>query len=153
MCTDSLSLWIQVHTNNVNVQLESSMHDEGVGLCKEHYGQCYRHFHPFQTKCKTCEKNMAEMSKSRTCPQPKVIQKYLTDNTDIVGEICTDDKVCYTCYKSHLIIIKHINTPQMSYVRTIDQAIQYTSNVLAVEVGEAILKQTALLLPSSSVTN
>ena len=111
---------------------------------------------------------MTDISKSRTCPQPQVIQKYLRDNTDFVGEICTDDKVCYTCYKSHLIIIKHINStvsstdadlhsliahiqqniPRVSDIHTIDQAIQYTSNVLAVEVGEAILKQTALLLPS-----
>ena len=154
---------------NVNIQPESSMHEKGVGLCKKHYGTWYRHIHPFHTKCKICEKNITDMSKSRVCPQPQVIQKYLRDNTDFVGEICIDDKVCYTCYKSHLIIIKHINStvsstdadlhlliaqiqqniPRVSDVHTLDQAIQFTSNVLAVEVGEAILKQTALLLPST----
>ena len=36
----------------------------------------------------------------------------------------------------------------MSDVHTFDQAIQYTSNTLAVEVGEALLTQRVLLLPT-----
>ena len=73
---DKISLYaifsgLDVH---VNVQV---VNEEGVGLCKEHYGAWYRHVHPFQTKCKTCYKNMTVLSKSRTCAQPDVVLKYL----------------------------------------------------------------------------
>ena len=104
---------------------------------------------------------MTDMSKSRACPQPDVIQKYLRENTEFSGEICNDDRVCYACYKSHLITIKHLNSTvnstdadlclliaRIQQVHTFDQAIQYTSNTLAVEVGEALLTQRALLLPT-----
>ena len=40
------------------------------------------------------------------------------------------------------------DTPIVSDVHTFDQAIQYTSNTLAVEVGEALLTQRVLLLPT-----
>ena len=78
---------------NVNIQPESVVKEEGVGLCKEHYGAWYRHIHPFQTKCKTCDWNMTDISKSRTCPQPNIIQKYLRENTEFSGEIADDDRV------------------------------------------------------------
>ena len=75
--------------------------------------------------------------------------------------------VCYACYKFHLIIMKLVNntvhstdvdlhlliakiqldTPIASDVHTLDQALHYPSNTLAIEVGGALLKQTALLLP------
>ena len=87
---------------NINIQPESAVHEEGVGLCKQHYGTWYRHIHPFLSKCKTCDKNMTDMSKSHACPQPDIIQKYLRENTEFSGEICNDDRVCYACYKSHL---------------------------------------------------
>ena len=76
-------------------------------------------------------------------------------------------RVCYTCYKSHLIIKLlnstvhsidadlrlliakiQLDTPIASNVQTLEQAIHFTSNTLAIEVDEALLKQTALLLPS-----
>ena len=95
---------------NVSIQPESALgEEEGVGLCKEHYGAWYRYKHPFQSKCRTCDKNMTDMSKSRACPQPDIVQKHLRENTDFSGEITSDDRVCYACYKSHLIIIKLMN--------------------------------------------
>ena len=153
---------------NESTESVSAMDGEGLGLCKEHYGVWYRHTHPFQTKCKTCEKNMSDMSKSRACPQPIVIQKYLQENTDFSGYISNEDRVCYACYRSHLVTIKHLNntvhstdsdlhslldkiqrdTPVFSDINTVDQAVQYASNKVAIQVGEALLKQTALLLPS-----
>ncbi len=57
---------------------------------------------------------MTDMSKSRAYPQPDNIQKYLRDNTDFSGEIASDDRVCYACYKSHLIIIKLMNITQFT---------------------------------------
>ena len=48
-----------------------------------------------------------------------------------------------------LLIAKiQLDTPIASDIHTLEQALHYTSNTLAIEVGEAILKQTALLLPS-----
>ena len=82
---------------NVSIQPESGAGEEGVGLCQEHYGAWYRHKHPFQSKCRTCDKNMTDISKSRACPQPDIIQKYLRENTEFSGEIATDDRVCYAC--------------------------------------------------------
>ena len=40
------------------------------------------------------------------------------------------------------------DTPIVSDVHTFDQAIRYTPNTLAVEVGEALLTQRVLLLPT-----
>ena len=49
----------------------------------------------------------------------------------------------------HLLIAKiQLDTPIASNVHTLERAIHFTSNTLAIEVGEALLKQTALLLPS-----
>ena len=97
------------NVQNENTEPESAMDDEGVGLCKEHYGAWYRHAHPFQSKGKTCDNNIIVMSKSRACPQPSVIQKHLKENTDFLGHISYEDRVCYACYRSHLVTIKHLN--------------------------------------------
>lgn len=51
------------------------LEDDKTGLCKEHYGAWYRHKNPHQYKCKTCEKIMTDISKTRACPEPKVITK------------------------------------------------------------------------------
>ena len=48
---------------------------------------------------------------------------------------------------STLIINIRIDTPAVVNIHTLDQAIHYSSNVAAIEVGEALLKQTAILLP------
>ena len=61
------------------------------------------HVQAHSSKCKTCDKNMTDMSKSRACPQPHIIQKYLGDNTEFSGEICSNDRICYAWYKSHII--------------------------------------------------
>ena len=75
--------------------------------------------------------------------------------------------MCYACYKSHLFTIKRLqslvsstdsdlstiinkireDTPAVIDIHTIDQAIHYASNLSAIHVGEALLKQTAMLLP------
>ena len=51
----------------------------------------------------------SNISKSRPYPQPSLIHNFLRENTDFSGEIGTNDRACYTCYKSHLVTIKHIN--------------------------------------------
>ena len=141
--------------------------DDGVPLCTEHYGAWYRNSNPSHKHCKTCGKNLTDLSKSRPYPQPQVIQKFLQENTLICGEINPEDRACYTCYKSHLVTIRHINSTTQSTnpdlgmlltkikeeiqaisdISTIESAVSYTSKVAAIYVGEALLKNTALLLP------
>ena len=155
------------NAQNENTEPESAT-DEGAGLCKEHYGAWYRHINPFHTKCKTCDKTITDVSKSRACPEPDLIQKHLQENTDFSGQIRTEDRVCYACYRSHLFIIKHLNRtvhstdsdlgslidrikqdiPEVSEIQTLDQALTYASTFSAIQVGEALLKQTAVLFPS-----
>ena len=49
---------------------------------------------------------MTDVSKSCACPEPDLIQKHLQENTDFSGQISTEDRVCYACYRSHLFIFE-----------------------------------------------
>ena len=140
--------------------------EQGVGLCMEHYGALYRHLNPPKRKCKTCTKPLTDPLKSRKCPEPTLIQQFLTQNTDFSGEISPDDRVCYACYRAHLFTIKHLNNtvsssdtdlrslldrvkhdmPDLSTVHTTAQILSYATNYSAVYVGEIILKENAILL-------
>lgn len=75
--------------------------------------------------------------------------------------------MCYACYKSHLITIKCLksvvdstdsdlstlinsikeDTQTIIDIHTVDQALHYASNLSAIHVGEALIKQRAMLLP------
>ena len=155
------------NTEDSDMSQSSDSTNEGVPLCAEHYGAWYRSSHPSHIKCKTCGKTLIDISKSRPYPQPSLIHNVLRENTDFSGEIGPNDRACYTCYKSHLITIKHINhtaqsikqdlgtlltkikesLPDISNIQSIDGFISYTCNIVAIHVGEALLKDTALLLP------
>ena len=76
------------NTEDSDMSQSSDSTNEGVPLCAEHYGAWYRSSHP---------------------SQPSLIHNFLRENTDFSGEIGPNDRACYTCYKSHLITIKHIN--------------------------------------------
>ena len=141
---------------------------EGTPLCTYHYGAWYRHLHPSHLKCKTCTKNI-EATKSRPIPEPGMIQNFLAENAKFSGENFPEDRVCYACYRSHLFVIKHLQNstqstdsdlailldkikgeiPALSEVHTFDSALLYVSSMcaIAIHVGEALLKQTAVLLP------
>ena len=60
-----------------------------------------------KTHCPTC--NIPLRNKTlrtfRTCPNPRVIQEYLL-STGYQVEIPEGSMVCYTCYRSHLQILK-----------------------------------------------
>jgi len=133
----------------------------------KHYGEMYRYMNPYKTKCRTCDRKFTDATKIRICPDPDLVQKFLEQNTDFAGPINPDDRVCYTCYKSHLLITKHThNTPSSTDpdlltkinmikcemcneldIHTIEQTLSHAAHLSAVHVGEALLKQTALLLP------
>ena len=81
-----------------------------LALCTEHYRALYRQLNPLIRKCRTCDRTLSDLTKSRKCPKPALIQGLLKQNTDFSGEISTEDHVCYACYRAHLIIIKHMHT-------------------------------------------
>ena len=75
--------------------------------------------------------------------------------------------MCYACYKSHLVVIKHTQNTSVSTdtelhllisklktelvdivdVSTLDHALTYAAHFSAIVVGDALLKHNALLLP------
>ena len=154
-----------------NEPLSASNEERGYPMCKEHYGELYRHVNPthFTKKCKMCDKLLPDLTKARKCPQPALVQSFLVQNTEFTGEITASDPLCYACYKSHLVIIKQMHNTTSSRdnelcslidalkqqasaynladINTIDQTLSYAALFSAIYVGEALLKQSALLLP------
>ena len=74
-------------------------------LCKHHYHLVYNMLQPTQTHCVTCDVSLRH-SKTKPCPEPEIIKKYLHDNASYDGDINEHDKVCYACYRAHLVILK-----------------------------------------------
>ena len=72
-------------------------------LCKSHYHAVYDALQTRHKNCRTCGRRL-RMGNDRPCPQPHVIQKYLSEHTDFTGEIVNSDRVCLTCYKCHLVL-------------------------------------------------
>ena len=130
----------------------------------EHYRALYRQLHPLIRKCRTCDRTLSDLTKSHKCPTPALIQGFLQQNTEFSGEISTEDRVCYACFRPHLIIITYAQTVNStdadlcsvidrnkhemcdtSDIHTLDQALSHVAQLSAVHVGEALLKQNALL--------
>ena len=74
-------------------------------LCKNHYHLVYDTLQSKQTHCCTCNSSLRNIRK-RTCPDPKIIQQYLEQNTGFEGTIPDDGRVCASCYKAQLVICK-----------------------------------------------
>lgn len=74
-------------------------------LCKCHYHVVYNLLQPTQTNCPTCGACL-KYTHSRPCPNPHSIETYLKEITGFEGKIKPDERVCYTCYKSHLAILQ-----------------------------------------------
>ena len=74
-------------------------------LCKKHYHLVYNILKSTQTQCVTCGVSLRHC-KHKVCPNPKIVERFLTENTEYDGQINDHDKVCYTCYRAHLEIIK-----------------------------------------------
>ena len=94
----------------------ASNEEKGYPLCKEHYGALYQQVNQkhFTKKCKTCDNLLCDLTKTRKCPDPALVQSFLVQNTDFREEIIATDRVCYACYKSHLVISKHMHSTTSS---------------------------------------
>ena len=79
-----------------------------VPLCKHHYHLLYNtlHLNQKQTRCYTCQATLRNGSRICTCPDAKPIQQYIADKTGFDGTIPDDARVCTSCYKAQLLILK-----------------------------------------------
>ena len=67
----------------------------------------HRHLNPtyLTKKCKTCNKLLHDLTKTRKCPEPTLIQSFLRENTEFTEEIKGDDRVHYACnHETHEIL-------------------------------------------------
>ena len=136
-----------------------------TSLCKHHYHMVYNLVEPTQTHCKTCG-TWLRYANAKSCPKPAEIEQYLWENAGFQSTLNDKDKVCYVCYRSHLVILQHstsiskdsdlrelisglsdhmLATPVKSVEETLDRAMTMT----VIEVGNALLDRNAraLLLP------
>ena len=79
-------------------------------LCKPHYTisfmtHCNQSKHTVSHVARPCEPHLQGF-----CPDQQRIQQYVTDKTGYEGEIPEGSKVCFTCYKSHLLMFKDAKT-------------------------------------------
>ena len=72
-----------------------------IPLYKHHYHAVYNMLQVRQNNCRTCGRRLWA-GNDRYCPQPKVVEAYLREHTDFTMDISESDRVCFTCYKSHL---------------------------------------------------
>ena len=136
-------------------------------LCKQHYHQVYNLLQPTQTNCLNCGMSLRHASPSpRPCPNPVMIEKYLQDNTGFEGNVRAQDKVCFPCYKSFLVILlehKPTSTDDdlQMLISTYSQQIPTTDDITTVNdvldvamikttvfIGEQLLSNHAILLPT-----
>lgn len=74
-------------------------------LCRHHYHRVYNLLQPTHTNCSACGISLKH-TQSRPCPQPDIIEDHLRNTISFEGHIKEGDKVCYSCYKSHLVILQ-----------------------------------------------
>ena len=100
-------------------------------------------------------------------PNAKVIREHLQDGAGFEGTLEAGDKVCYSCYKSHLIILQQekavskdsdlLITPDefrhkihtADEPSTLQQVHELAMDKLVVHVGEQLLQRKAILLPAA----
>ena len=117
-----------------------------------------------QTNCTTCGTTL-KYTNYRTYSTPSKIEEYLRQHTDFEGHTHENDKVCFTCYKSHLIILQTSNCTSrdadleqiiyniskqipISPVGSVKEAIDRAINAVTIEVGKLLLENNVILLPA-----
>ena len=132
-----------------------------VHLCKEHYIMVYKSAFPTQTKCITCGISLKHTN-PKICPSPKLVEEHLRANTGFEGSIKENDRVCYSCYRSHLVIIHKSKCISNDFdlealidglhppttVNSLQEGIDATMTHITKLVGTELLSNSALLLPT-----
>ena len=119
VCSKMVKQW---NNEMERIGLLCSLHEppEPTPLCKYHYCIIHSILQPPQTNCSTCNISLRHCN-SRPCSQPEVTQHHLRENTGFEGHVKARDKVCYTCYKGHLLIfsillVLIVTTPDPVYM-------------------------------------
>ena len=88
-----------------SLQIEGDTIPFPTPLCNHHYYTVYNAVQPQQTNCPTCGISLKHV-KPRQCPNAELIVEHLRDSAGFEGNLTSGDKVCYSCYKSHLVILQ-----------------------------------------------
>ncbi len=74
-------------------------------LCNSHYRALHRQLKPhnYQWKCAVC---LTATRSYLTCSEPDTFQKNLEKQTNFVGKLTANDKVCMACYRYSLTVAK-----------------------------------------------
>ena len=118
---------------------------------------------PRQEHCVTCGTSLRRDSNPKPCPQPALIEHYLKENTGYEGCIKEGDKVCYVCYRSHLVILQQRNDSSTcrifcsllytlskqipTSIKSTDELINAAMTRVVVAVGRDLLNGGVMLLP------
>ena len=105
-CNISDATHIQSSMQECGLQCKEDPIPVPTPLCTHHYHTLYKLIHPQPNgHCTTCETSLRHI-KSRPCPNPSLIETHLWETTSFRGHISPTDRVCFSCYKSHLTIIQ-----------------------------------------------
>ena len=134
-------------------------------LCSHHYHMLYNRLHPTPTNCSTCGSSLKHVTQ-RQCPNPLIIQSHLIETAGFEGSITCNDKVCYNCYKSHLVILnankqvsrdsdllleistlKH-NAKAINELGNLQHVLDAAVNQTTIMVAEELLHRQVLHLPA-----
>ena len=134
-------------------------------LCQHHYHKVYQYIQPIQRHCITCGSALRRDSNPKLCPNPEKIQKHLEEHAGFEGKIGSEDKVCHTCYRSHLFIIQEdkntshdcdlqeliseLGNSLPDSVQTVEELVELSLKSVAIDVGKELLNRGALLLPDT----
>ena len=98
------------HINSIFSLSPSDRYTTHTNLCDTHYRILHRHLNPqsYNYKCITCGLSLQRppLSGFRHSPNPTLVQDHLRKHTDFDGDISPTDKVCDSCYRAQLEIIK-----------------------------------------------
>ena len=131
-------------------------------MCKHHYHVLYNMIQPTQTHCKTCGMSLRNVT-VKSCPDPDKVQKYLQESIGYEEHIDHNDKVCYTCYRAQLVILRTeesvsydtdlenliatLSAQVCTKVTSVGGAIENAMKRISVYVGRQLLEGKALVLP------
>lgn len=137
-------------------------------LCHSHYKTIYGIHNPWHLRINCVTSGMSlRRTKARLCPNPEVIEKMLNENTEFEHKINPDDKICPTCYKSHLAMLKddkaddtegdlissiEMLTQQVTPIddiKTESDVVEYAMSKTTIDVGNLLLQGEVLLLSTA----
>ena len=140
--------------NNIIIRLVALTE---VTVCTSHFMQVYRVLNP-PIPCKACGMVPSQRKLvQRFCPNPALINAYIQQHTDFTEKLSDTDRICYTCYVFHTLIINkaqhksdnHTLQQVMEeiYQEQCEHELDQALKEITLFVAQLLLKQRAILLP------